>query len=355
MKIAILWKFWNDYLGASLNELGRTPGVEILLCEIPQAHRMAPTSGLDASIERFELTRDDHSLEARLEQFGPDVVLVCGWDIRTYRRLARHWRGRAVRLLYMDNQWLGTARQFASLVISPLYLWPCFEGAFVTGRRQARFARKLGFGANRTQTGGIVADTHKFRGEPAERGFLFVGRLVPEKGIDVLAEAYRRYRTNRADPWPLVVCGEGPEAHRLVAVAGIHALGFVQPSRLPAVMREAACLVLPSRFEPFGVVVHEATSVGLQVITTDVVGAADLFVESFQNGRVVASGDSLAVTEAMNWVHDQSSGERHAATRRSRELASRQSPETWSRELLSLSGRFDLSRRFVLRAQVQDT
>jgi glycosyltransferase involved in cell wall biosynthesis len=353
MKVAVLWKFWNDYLGASLNQLVRTPGVDVLLCEIPRTKQPDPVMQLDDAIEHRQLIEGDVSIEARLEQFEPDLLLVCGWNVQVYRMLARRWRGRAVRVLYMDNQWLGTTRQLASLVVSPLYLWPCFDGVLVTGERQADFARKLGFRTARIHTGGIVADTRKFRGQPTHRGFLFVGRLVPEKGIDVLVEAYRCYRTQHEDPWPLVVCGEGPEAYRLAGVDGLINLGYVESSALPSVMSGAACLVLPSRFEPFGVVVHEAASMGLHVIATEAVGAADVFVEDFVNGRVVTSVSSTLVAEAMNWLHDLTPAARAEGSRRSRELAARQSPDTWAAALLSLHSRFDLSHRFIMRAPIR--
>ncbi len=68
----------------------------------------------------------------------PDVLLVCSWDVRAYRHVARRWRGRAIRIVYMDNQWLGSPRQYASLLVSPFFLWPCFnEQAFVVGERRA--------------------------------------------------------------------------------------------------------------------------------------------------------------------------------------------------------------------------
>ena len=353
MRIAVLWKFWNDYLEASLEQLASVPGVEVLLCDIPAPPSTTPNGERRAGIGRCSLAEGDAAIQARLESFRPDLILICSWNVPAYRRLAREWRGRAIRILYMDNQWLGTLRQRMSVLASPAFLWPAFDAAFVTGQRQARFARRLGFTSNRTATGGIVADTRTFQGEPGPSGFLFVGRLVPEKGIDVLVEAYGRYRQGRTDAWPLVVCGDGPERFRLAGIEGITERGFVSPLLLPAVMSDSACLVLPSRFEPFGVVVHEATSAGLYVIATDAVGATDLFVDDGVNGRVVASPNPDLVASAMNWMHDQPAVARRVGVQRSHDLSSRQSPESWASALIALYGRFDLSRRVALRARTR--
>ena len=74
------------------------------------------------------------------------------------------------------------------------------------------------------------------------------------------------------------------KARHLVGVHGVEMLGFVQPDDLPAVLERAGCLVLPSRFEPWGVVVHEAAAAGLPIVCTPVCGAATRLVLDGYNG-----------------------------------------------------------------------
>jgi glycosyltransferase involved in cell wall biosynthesis len=353
VNVAILWKHWNDYLEAGLDELSSVPGVAVLICDIRSQARPTTSADLFAGVQRCHLEEGEASIAARLEQFRPDLLVVCGWDIPQYRRFAHAWRGRSVRVLYMDNQWLGTARQFVGVMSAPIYLWRCFDAVFVTGTRQVNFARRLGFSSRRIQTGGIVADTRKFRGPSGQSGFLFVGRLVPAKGIDSLVDGYRIYRARRADAWPLQVCGEGAEAHRLANVEGVTQLGFVHPSKLPDVMSNTSCLVLPSHFEPFGVVVHEAAAMGLHIIASRAVGAADLFVNDRVNGRVVRTGNPEDLADALLWMHTRTAEERATGAQRSIELASQQSPATWAAALISLGSRFDLRRRCLLRARLR--
>ncbi len=91
---------------------------------------------------------------------------------------------------------------------------------------------------------------------------LFTGRLATSKGVWDAAEAWRRSGIEL----PLVFAGTGPERGRLEA-AGHQVLGWVDRPRLAGLMRAAAVLLLPSRWqEPYGLVGPEALSVGTPVV-----------------------------------------------------------------------------------------
>ena len=150
------------------------------------------------------------------------------------------------------------------------------------------------------------------RGQLPPRAFLYVGRLVEDKAIDVLAAAYRRYRAFAADPWPLIVAGTGPESRRLEAEPGVDLLGFVQPEQLPAVFARAGCLVLPSRLEPWAVVVHEAVSAGLPVVCTRACGASTRLVLDGYNGAIVSPDSDPGLAEALGRISNADDDDRRA-------------------------------------------
>ena len=336
MRVAILWKDWTDYVEAAANALGERIGAEnVLLCE-RNAELDAPRY---APIERARLSDGFGNLQRRLEDFSPDIILVCSWDVKGYREIARRWRRRATRVVYMDNQWLGTRRQWLGVITAPAFVRPCFDGAFATGEPQARFARRLGFRASRVRTGAITADTRKFRGQPGEKGFVFVGRLVPAKGVEILAKAYREYATAVQDPWPLTLCGAGPLAHVFEGMEGVTLLGIVPPAELPRVLSEHACLVLPSRFEPWGVVVHEAASMGLQLIVTEAVGSAHQFVEDGVNGRIVRVGNAPALRQALEQVGKSRPESLREGSAVSKLRAQTITLDTWTEGLLEFAAR----------------
>lgn len=113
----------------------------------------------------------------------------------------------------------------------------------------------------------------------AARGFTvaYVGRLVPEKGVDLLIEALAGVRS----AWQLKVVGHGPQEERLKAQVRLLALshrvtfeGWLPSSRMPAFYRDLDALVLPSRSRPnwveqFGRVLIEAMSCAVPVVGSD--------------------------------------------------------------------------------------
>jgi glycosyltransferase involved in cell wall biosynthesis len=64
---------------------------------------------------------------------------------------------------------------------------------------------------------------------------------------------------------------------------------------------EADALLLPSRFDGWGLVVHEGLASGMPVVVSDACGAADL-IESSGCGKVIPAGDEIALAEAISWV-----------------------------------------------------
>jgi len=106
------------------------------------------------------------------------------------------------------------------------------------------------------------------------KGFLFVGRWVPNKGIRILLEAYARLK---ADPreWPLTMLGDGPlreEVLRTIQEKGIQGVtlpGFVSESERYGFTREAKWMVTPPHTkEDLGLTPLEARSVGVPCIAS---------------------------------------------------------------------------------------
>jgi glycosyltransferase involved in cell wall biosynthesis len=220
--------------------------------------------------------------------------------------------------------------------MAPWYIQPLYDNAMVPGPRQRRFAGMLGFSNAAIIEPLLSCDVAKFAnvagtGVAADaRSFLFVGRLVEEKGIEPLIAAYRAYRAKVSEPWGLLVAGTGPLSEVLNGVDGIDQRGFVQPSELPALFGEALCFVLPSRFEPWGVALHEAVCAGLPVICSTACGASDQFVVAGENGFVFKSGDVAALTDAMVRITELPHATLGSFGRRSHALSQKVSPKLWA-------------------------
>lgn len=350
----LAWQYLTGYSTSGMHELVAQGHDVKLMYQQALVHPpfLAPfddaklTEGLDAS--GWSGQPDEARLMRELEEFKPDVLVVNSWHIPAYMKAARRWRGRALRIVVMDHQWLGTPKQWLGRLTRALYIQPAFDAAFMPGDEQAVFARHLGFKQHEIIVGLYTCHESFFTGPqaPPRNSFLFVGRLVDTKGVDVLAAAYRAYRAQASEPWPLIVAGIGPMDAELKAIDGVQLLGFVSPDDLPAVMAEAGCLALPSRFEPWGVVIQEAAASGQAVICTSTCGAASRLVLDGYNGRVVAPDKPVELTEAMHWVTRADPQHRALMSQRAVELAKQYTPRRWaehlvdrSRELLPLAVR----------------
>ena len=123
------------------------------------------------------------------------------------------------------------------------------------------------------------------------------------KGLDVLFKAYRRYRQSVPDPWELTCCGKGEEARMLKNEPGVLDRGFVVPELQPAVFVDHGVFVLPSRYEPWGVVINEACAAGLPVICSNACGSAVELIRPYYNGLMCKSDDVNSLTKGMVWMH----------------------------------------------------
>jgi glycosyltransferase involved in cell wall biosynthesis len=157
---------------------------------------------------------------------------------------------------------------------------------------------------------------------------LFCAKLQRWKGPMDLLEAFGRANVPNSH---LVFVGDGPERSnlecraKLLGLEGrVRFLGFLNQSQLPSAYCAADLFVLPSLFEPFGLVVNEAMLCGLPVAVSDRVGARFDLVRPNENGYVFPVGDVEALTGILKEVLPD-------ATKRARlGAAARQRMETWS-------------------------
>ena len=94
--------------------------------------------------------------------------------------------------------------------------------------------------------------------------------------------------------------------------------------------------VLPSHFEPWGVVVHEFASAGFPIICSDKVGAKVDFVQDNYNGYVYPSGNISELKNTLRNVMNKSNDELNLMGERSTVLAKKITPIVWSKKLLEV-------------------
>jgi glycosyltransferase involved in cell wall biosynthesis len=268
----------------------------------------------------------------------PHVVVLCGWLYKPYSVLsnAEELKHASV-IVGMDSPWRGTwVQRLARFRLASLV--KRLDLVVTSGERSCEYARRIGVAQNRIRTGYYGFDHERFSGVAKRRSteggdwprqFLFVGRYAPEKDLTTLIRAYSLYRDSVSHPWGLTCCGSGIEQWQLRSVHGVVDAGFVQPGDLPSVFQRHGALVLPSRFEPWGVVIAEAAASGLPVVCSTACGAGLDLVRPYYTGLVVAARDVGQLARAMRWIHDHES-ELPDMGRRGAMLAEAYSAEAWA-------------------------
>jgi len=133
--------------------------------------------------------------------------------------------------------------------------------------------------------------------------FVFIGRLIEQKGIDILLKAF-----SSLDFGKLLLVGEGPldkEMKQIVKKMGIENrvvfLGFRKD--IPNILASADCFVLPSQSEGFGIVLTEAMASRLPIIVSNFDAVKDIIIDGV-TGFVVKKGDYLELANKMRYVYN---------------------------------------------------
>ncbi len=132
-----------------------------------------------------------------------------------------------------------------------------------------------------------------------EQMILFVGRLTSQKGCEYLIRAMPQILSRHNAK--LIVVGDGPsrsylesEVSRLGLSGRVRFTGFLSDQEMVKLMKSADVLVVPSIYEPFGIVALEAMAAGVPVVASDVDGLSEI-IKHEVNGLKVFPHDPLSI------------------------------------------------------------
>lgn len=341
------------YVLACLKALAEQHDVEVHLVRWP-VNREAPFElDFHARFKVYERGAvDDESLVRLVQALKPDVAFASGWVDKGYLAACRELRklGRPT-VMCSDTAWRGDVRQVAAAIAARFWIKGTFSHAWVTGEAQATYAGKLGFAEADVRTGFYSADADRFAPLAAQfaalkstrypHRLLCVARYIPTKGHQYLCDAFAELcMAGEAGDWELWIAGTG-ELHDEVrnSPSGRHErikhLGFVQPEGMPEVLVQCGVFVLPSTYEPWGVVVQEHACAGFPMLLSDAVGAAERFLVEGENGHLFNAGDKASLKNALRAMIGRTDQELRTMGERSGELGIRWNPTEWARTAMS--------------------
>ncbi len=146
---------------------------------------------------------------------------------------------------------------------------------------------------------GVAAPQARTTANPYKEGpvnLLFVGRFDEQKGFDLLVEAMRRLEGKN---FHLTAVGEGVHAtEKPPALPNVTYTGWLKPVQLVPYFAHADVLVMPSRWESFGLVAAEAAAYGLPAVATDCCSLPELVVDGV-SGKLFPLDDVDALVRAL--------------------------------------------------------
>ena len=310
-----------------------------------EVNKEAPFKFDVSSVKIYD--RSEYSEQELLDlvkKIDPDALFCGGWSTKVYLKIASVYHGKIPTVIGFDNNWTGSLKQHLAGLAAPFFLTNKFDRCFVPGPGQEKFALKMGFKKAQIVLGAYCCDFNLFNDQYLKnkekkrshfpKRFIYVGRYVEHKGVKDLWQAFSELQDENPNDWELWCLGTGDvEPCRNDKIKHF---GFVQPDGLPGYIQETGVFVLPSHFEPWGVVVHEFASAGFPIICTEEVGARTAFVENNFNGYIYTSGNIRQLKEILKKIMQLNDIELSQMGDRSVEKAKLITPEIWSRQLEKL-------------------
>ena len=248
---------------------------------------------------------------AKVKEFQPEIVHIHGTYAGATVRPVLAFLARKVRLMYCPHGWafdrplskLGAT----SVRLVERALASLTENVICISEHDRQSALRAGIRADRLKVvvNGVAACRPTGDGEPVlwQQGrtrVLFAGRFDHQKGIDILFEALRAL----GDRVHAIVAGDrvladGPQ---LDIPANATLTGWLSQAQLERLFESADVLVIPSRWEGFGLIAAEAMRAGLAVMATRVGGLPEIIVDEVC-GVLVEPGSAQEIVRGIE-THD---------------------------------------------------
>lgn len=306
----------------------------------PKTSYRAPKIEHVTQYNRFDY-RISTDLIKMVDTFSPKMIVCGGWTDSVYNKTALYFKKKGIPTVVMsDTQWRG-GKQWYNVLTSPFRMKRYFSHFFAAGILQFDYARKLGFSTEKILLHSLTGDIDLFKSvditkkrDDYPRRILYVGRFVEVKALDILIDAWNRIEDKKG--WVLELVGEGPLKSKIEESSNVVIKDFMSQEELVKEAQNSGCFILPSRFEPWALVIHEFAAAGLPLLCSSYCGAVRHFLINGYNGFEFNPNDIDTVVKSISRILNMSIDELILMSERSRELSQRITPEIVATTLLGI-------------------
>lgn len=214
----------------------------------------------------------------------PSIYFQAGWYVKAFISIGSFLRDKGVPVVLLsDNSYKSNLRQFLGRIYFRLFLKKNFNAVWVPGESGKRFMLNNGVSDECIYDGLYGSDERIFvpvaSPESREKVIIFAGRLVVEKGIEDLLDAFESL-SNDYNQWRLEIYGNGPLLEKIVQTERIKVAKFIPADELAKRMGEVKIFCLPSHADHWPLVINEAALAGCGLLVSDAVGNSSEFCRS---------------------------------------------------------------------------
>lgn len=276
----------------------------------------------ERSLDQVSFAERRKALFRVFNEYRPDVLNITGYFDWAQVLLMFYARAKGVKVVISsesssaDHNRSGWKEAIKKVIVGRANAFFCF------GKTSAEYLESLGVAKSAIKVrNAAVIDEQVVRqrydeakkefnviAKSVSKKFVYVGRLAPEKNLDTLIRAFANAVKQTGADWQLLFVGGGPEKEnleKLVAGSGIagkviFAGGFPW-YQVPRWLAQSDVLVLPSKSEPWGLVVNEAMVCGMPVIVSDTCGCAGDLVCNGANGFAFDHKQQADLEKHLTW------------------------------------------------------
>jgi glycosyltransferase involved in cell wall biosynthesis len=325
MKILILYRELAGYTVECLNKLAETH--ELLVVHYP-INKEAPFQfHFNPNIQ---LASKTEIILERLVSFNPKFILCSGWSDLVYLEWIKALNKPTA--VAFDTIWQNNLKFILGSLYFKLKYKSLFRFAFIPGQAQTYTARKLGFSSNSILTGFYTCeDVFRLQRKALteSKELWCIARYIPLKNINFFCETFLSIPPNERSGWKLNMAGTGELFSSRIENEAIVHHGFLQPKELSEKLTNASAFVLPSLYEPWGVVVHEMASLGKPLLLSTAVGARHDLLQEGQNGYSFDPHSTSELKKILLKIIHSKHEELQTMGNKSSEMASKFSSDLW--------------------------
>ncbi|MFM6130767.1 MAG: glycosyltransferase [Sphaerospermopsis kisseleviana] len=332
------------YLLAGLRTFYRQyPDVQIHLFEL-DSNKLTPFHFDDSRLHYYKKSnyKSFSSFKNICDEISPSLLIVSGRSNNHYLKIAKMYRKKILTVSIQDSQDDHTLKVFFKSITAPVFYHPYFTCIWTIGPYGNSLAHKLWYRKEDIYNFCLTADTEIYHidseliSKEKQRQILYVGRFSDEKNITTLIKVFKKVNRQQTIKWKLRLVGNGNLQNQLTDLSDIEIYPFKTANELKILAEEADIFCLPSKYEPWGVVVHEFAALGKALLISTKCGSRQTFLIDGFNGFSFKPMDPTDLEAKLKFLISLSDEKLLQFKKNSILLSKQISPILWAAQLNSL-------------------